>query len=60
MIKCHISIIITISHNLNQKYLKKIGTSPKYKKKKHEKIQILCFLVDFEHYHRMSHPKHVY
>ena len=60
MIKCHISIIITISHNLNQKFLKKIGTSPKYKKKIHEKFQILRFLLDFEHYNRISHPKQVY
>ena len=51
---------MTISDNLYQKYLKEIGTSPKYKKKIHEKFQNLRFLLHFEHYNRISHPKHVY
>ena len=50
-----------MSHNIVKKDFDKHNIKNiKIKKIILQKFKFLCFLLDFEHYHRMSHPKHVY
>ena len=50
-----------MSHNIVKKDFDKHNIKNiKIKKYIITKIQILCFLLDFEHYDRISHLKHVY